>query len=110
MVKNLTGSLDTRLVQDHLAKRTNDGLFHAIVTGKKLNNFDLVYDPQALEQMTMGQLVLRENRLFFNVWTSFAARSYRNGRKPPFRDGLSLSDFRIDAELQPDLTLKARRG
>jgi hypothetical protein len=107
VVKNLTGSVDTRLVQDQLSKRTGDGLFHAIVTGRKLNNFDLVYDPQAPEQIAVGQLVLRENRLFFNVWTSFPGRSYRNGRKQPFRDGISLKDFRIEAELQPDLMLKA---
>ena len=107
VVRNLTGSVDTRLVQDHLTKRANVGLFHAIVTGRKLNNFELVYDPQSLEQVAVGQLVLRENRLYFNVWTNFAARSYRNGQKQPYRDGVSVKDFRINAQFQPDLTLKA---
>jgi hypothetical protein len=107
VVRNLTGSLDIRLVQDHLVGHPADGLFHAIVTGRKFANFDLLYDPQALDQVAVGQLVERENRLFFNIWTNFQARSYRNGRKQTYRDGVTLSDFRINAELQPDLRLAA---
>ena len=70
----------------------------------KLGNFDLVYDPDNIEQIMAGQLTTRENRLFFDTWTSFPARSSRKNPTPLVRDP-QLGDYRIDATVAPDLTL-----
>jgi hypothetical protein len=72
------------------------------MSGKTLGNFDLYYDRSAREQIVMGKLNTRDNLLFFDVWTSFVARSFR-GRA--IETDMTLDDFRIDATLQPDLNL-----
>ena len=62
----------------------------------------MIFDPQSRQQITVGQVVYRDERNFFDIWTNFTARAYRTGRKPFYRDGIVLSDYRIEAELQPD--------
>jgi hypothetical protein len=106
VVRNLTGSLDLRMVHDHLTGSAERGLFYAAVTGNTIGNFDLIFDPQAHQQITAGQLATRDNRTYFDVFTSFTGRSWRAGRLQPHQSGLRVSDFRITADLQPDLHMK----
>ncbi len=107
VVKNLSSSLEIRLVQDHFSQDREQGFLYAAVSGKQLGNFDLSYDPRAREQISVGQLAARDNRAYFNIWTSFLARPWRTQGRPPFTDDLAISDVRINAVLQPDLHLKA---
>ena len=105
ILRNLGGSYQTRLTYDLLggsAKR--GGLFVAMLDGAKLGNFDLIFEPGIAEQILAGQLVARENRLYFDTWTSFAARSSRRNPAPPPRD-VNLRDYRIDATINPDLSM-----
>src|SRR5215472_535753 len=105
ILRNLGGSYQTRLTYDLLggsAKR--GGLFVAMLDGAKLGNFDLIFEPGNPEQILAGQLVARENRLYFDTWTSFAARSLRRSPAPPPRD-VNLRDYRIDATINPDLSM-----
>jgi hypothetical protein len=69
-----------------------------------LGAFDLIYDPDSTEQILAGQLSTRFNRLFFDIWTSFPARSARQNPTPLVLDP-QLADYRIDATVAPDLTL-----
>ena len=64
----------------------------------------MVYDPESVEQVFAGQLNTRNNRLYFDTWTSFVARSLRRN-PPPAQKDLLLRDYRIDATVDPDLTL-----
>ena len=48
----------------------------------KLGNFDVVYDPDNIEQILAGQLTTRQNRLYFDTWTSFPSRSARKNPTP----------------------------
>jgi hypothetical protein len=107
VLRNLSSSFEIRLVLDVLSGRpASEGFFYAAVAGKRLGNFDFVYDPRAREQIQLGQVAYRENRAFFDVWTSFQARSFRNGsRKEPERD-FTMDNFRIEATLEPDLLLR----
>ena len=106
IVRNLSASFATRLLLDLLSARPQQGCFIAAVTGKKLGNFDVIYEPRTPEQILAGQLNARNNTTFFDVWTSFAAAPYRNGlRKAPVPE-LSIKDYRIDATLEPDLLLR----
>jgi len=70
----------------------------------RLGTFDMIYDPENIEQIMAGHLTTRENRLYFDTWTSFPARSSRKDPRPLVRDP-QLGDYRIDATVAPDLTL-----
>ena len=103
VMRNIASSFQTRLVWDVLlGEPQNHGFMAVSMSGNKLGNFDLYYDRSAREQIVIGKLNARDKKLFFDVWTSFVAKSFR-GR--PFEPDIELEDFRIDATLQPDLNL-----
>ncbi|HEV2690007.1 MAG TPA: M1 family aminopeptidase [Bryobacteraceae bacterium] len=105
VLRNLSGSFETRLVYDLLAGSHNPGFFYLAVTGDRLGNFDLLYDPSHHEQIFAGKLTYRDNRTYFDDWTSFPSRSVRNGA-PVVRPDFALSNFRIDSTIDADLKLK----
>ena len=105
ILRNLGESYQTRIVYDLMnGTQARGGLFAAMISGSRLGNFDVVYEPISLEQIFAGQLVARENRVYFDIWTSFAARSTRKNPAPRTRE-LELRDYRIDATVNPDLSM-----
>jgi hypothetical protein len=103
VVRNIAASFQARLVWDVLlGEPQGHGFLAVTMNGKTLGNFDLYYDRSAREQIVLGKLNTRDNRLFFDVWSSFVAKSFRNQETGP---NLTLDDFRIEATLQPDLSL-----
>ena len=105
VLRHLCAGYQVRLTLDLLAAPAHgDRLFAGLFRSANLGTFDLVYDPDNIEQILAGQLNTRGNRLFFDTWTSFPARSARLHPTPLPRD-LQLSDYRIDATVTPDLTL-----
>jgi hypothetical protein len=105
-VRNLTSSYQIRVVDDILTRHPETGFFYAAITGKKLGNFDVLYDPSSKEQINVGQLTVRNERVFFDSWTSFPARSFRNGTRQAPAAEFTMRNFRIDATLSADLNLK----
>jgi len=104
--RNLTGSFETRLVYDLLSTDRKSGMFYIAVSGNNLGNFDVLNDPTAHEQIFAGKLVYRDNRTYFDTWTSFPSRSARNGAAsdaPRF----VLDNFRIESTIDPDLKMHA---
>ena len=112
VLRNLGTSYQVRLTLDLLGAPARGGLFAALFSSTKLGNFDIVYDPDNAEQILAGQINNRENRLYFDTWTSFPSRSSRKDPKPVLRDA-EMQDYRIDATVAPDLSLErghARQG
>jgi hypothetical protein len=109
VLKNIASSYETRLVQDFMsARREHLGFFYAAVQGKNLGNFDIIYDPRAREQIVLGQVAYRDERRFFNTWTSFVSRPYRTGQKaPPKEAAVTIKNIQVDATLEPDMQMKA---
>ncbi len=105
-VRNLSASLDIRLVRDLLSGPSSQGMFYAAIDGRKLGNIDLVYDPEAREQILAGQVRYRDDRSWFDIWTSFQSRSARQ-RGTPLPPPFTLANFRIEATLDSDLKLQA---
>ncbi len=105
VLRNITASFESRLTLDLLTQNPKRrGFFAATVSGKQLGNFDIVYDPRSAEQLLVGQFAARNNQTFLDIWTSFRSSTFRNAvYEPEFR----VSDYRISATLDPDLTLKA---
>ena len=105
VLRNLGASYQTRLVLDLMGGPGHrSGLFAALISSPKFMNFDVVFDPESPEQLFAGQITTRDNRLYFNTWTSFIAKSFR--RNPPRPSvSISMSDYRIESTIDPDLLL-----
>jgi peptidase M1-like protein len=106
VLSNLVSSFETRVVYDMSSTGTGTGIFYMAIAGDQLDNFDVLYDPTAPDQIVVGKLGYRDNRTYFNTWTSFQSRSFRNGT-PPRGAHFALEDIRIEADIQPDLTMHA---
>jgi hypothetical protein len=106
VLSNLISSFETRVVYDVLSGQRDTGIFYLGIAGKQLDNFDVLYDPTAGDQILAGKLGYRNNRTYFNTWTAFQARSFRNGAPQPGAR-YTLDNIRIEAAIQPDLTMQA---
>jgi hypothetical protein len=112
VLANLISSFETRLVYDSLSDRRENGLFYMGVSGNKLDNFDVLYDPTSQDQIVAGKLTDRNNRAYFDTWTSFQARSFRSAAasgNPAVMRGVryTLDNIRIEATIAPDLSMQA---
>lgn len=108
-LRNLTTSFETRLIQDVAGRvRPSYGLFFAALAGMTHGNFDVIYDPQAMDQVVLAQLQYRENKSYYNVWTSFPSRRVRKDATagPPMRE-FAIETVGIDATLDAELRLSA---
>lgn len=106
-IRNLSESFELRFLLDiENPARASQGVFFATVASPKLGAFDLVYDPMAREQITIGRFTVQGERSFFDVWSSFESQSIRSGARKRQEPVYKLDDFRIDATLEPDLNLK----
>lgn len=104
-LRNLGASYQTRLTLDLIGgPGRRAGLFAAMFGGSPRGNFDVIYDPESAEQIFAGQLVMRENRLFFDTWTSFVAKSLRRNPAPQKHE-VELRDYRISGTVEADLAL-----
>jgi hypothetical protein len=64
VLRNLGAGYQTRLTLDLLGwPGSRPGFLVAFFQGIKLGNFDVVFDPGSLEQILVGQLTTRDNRL-----------------------------------------------
>lgn len=108
VARNFISSFEIRLVQDRFsADASRRGFFYCAVTGRTLGNFDVLFDPRAREQIVVGQVVYRDNRRYFDIWTSFASRSFRTGKRVQQTSDLRVSRVRIEARIAQDLSMTA---
>jgi hypothetical protein len=107
VLRTVAASYQTRLTLDLLGRpgRRAD-FFAAIFQSPKLGNYDVVYDPDNPEQIIAGQVLSKEGRIYFDDWTNFAALSSRKAPAPRKLD-IEVSDYRIDATINPDLSMTA---
>jgi hypothetical protein len=107
VLRSLGSSYQTRLTLDLLGgPARRGGLFAAMLSNPRLGAFDVLYDPDAPEEILAGKLTTRGERLFFDTWTNFPARSTRNNPTPPRRE-TTAADYRIEATVNPDLSMTA---
>jgi hypothetical protein len=106
-IRNFSSSFQIRLVKDLLAEnRAALGFFYMAVSGRKLGNFDATYDPRAREQINLGQVAFRQEQAYFDVWTRFQARSFRSRTRALPEEDLRVTNYHIDATLDPNLHLR----
>ena len=105
VLRNMDESYQTRLTLDLAGSAAPArGLFAGMISGNRLGNFDVIVDPDATEQVMAGQVAARDDRVYFDTWTSFRARSER-GNIGPLPTDLATTDYRIDATIAPDLSM-----
>ncbi|HSP66602.1 MAG TPA: M1 family aminopeptidase [Bryobacteraceae bacterium] len=107
VVSNILDSFAPRIAGDLLSPGRTDGFLLSALSGKTLGNFDVVYDPAATEQILAGQLMERNQRVVYDIWTSFVARRFRTAAGKPAEGGFTLTKFRIEASLDENLRLRA---
>lgn len=109
VLANLSASFAVRLLDQILSGRagTSNGIFYTALQGRRLGNFDVYLDPEARDSIYVGQLKYRDNRAYYDTWTSFPARSFRENKRSPAQENFSLANFRIQADLNSELYLKA---
>ena len=106
-LRDLGSSYQTRITLDLLdSPARRGGLFSAMLNSPRLGAFDILYDPDAPEEILAGKLTTRGDRLFFDTWTNFPARSTRRNPTPPRRE-TTVGDYRIEATIGSDLSMTA---
>jgi Peptidase family M1 domain len=82
-------------------------LLHAHLLGKNLGSFEVLWDDAASEPLWAGQPRVKDDMLFFDVWTSFAPRGTGIGVASPVSNDVSIAAFKIVAMVQPPTKLQA---
>jgi hypothetical protein len=101
---NLTSGFESRIVLDLVTRgASKGGFFEAFIQGRKLGNFDVMYDARGYEQLMAGQITERNGATWWDTWTSFQSRSHR-GLPPPLPEEEILS-YRIEVTLDASLTM-----
>ena len=80
---------------------------HAHLLGKKLGGFEVYWDASAPEPLWAGQPKLKDETLFFDIWTSFAPTTLVKGTAAPLAGDIAITDFHIRASVQPPTRLQA---
>jgi hypothetical protein len=106
VLHNLAESFQVRLTLDLLGGPHRGDLLAGLFSGTTVGNFDLIYDPDNPEQILAAQVVTRDGRSFYDIWTNFRARSVRDTPLAP-KAGLLTSSCRIDATVDAGLALTA---
>lgn len=103
-VGNVMGSFESRMVLDLMNGHGEKGFFESLIQGKKLGNFDVIYDPRAYEQLTAGQVLIKDGKTYWDTWTSFATKADRGLELPPAEE--RIISYKIEAALDSSLLLK----
>lgn len=69
-------------------KTAENVLWHARVQGRKLGTFDIYYDSDAEEQISVGQNKTVQGIPYFDIWTSFAAPGHKKSETEDFEINL----------------------
>ena len=101
-LRSAGGDLVTRTVEHLLDSHVPEsGEFFAVISGRSLGIFDVLYQPTLLEPIAVGRLAESDDRRrSFQLWTA-----YRPRQSPPHkREPVQVEDFRADVNIKSDLT------
>ena len=106
IVRNLLGGAALRVFEDTYSNTPLDqGFFAGALRGRKLGRFDVSIDPRLNRQVSAGQFVREGERDFYEVWTSFEGKNFREGRRKVTPPNALLKNYRIESRLNSDLHL-----
>ena len=77
VIANLMSGFESRIALDLLTPGARrGGFFQAVMQGKKLGNFDILYDARQYEQLVAGQMTTRNGVSWWDTWASFPSQQY----------------------------------
>ena len=109
----------SRLLPDNSVSPTGstdrgDRMLHLKAQGRKLGTFDLFFDSEAAEQISVGQLRNLDGVNYYNVWTSFSLTKKPDSEAATEIAGeednggeIEVSDYKIEATVHPPTQLDA---
>lgn len=100
---NIESSYESRVVLDLLSPEHRSGFFEGVIQGRKLGNFDFLYDPRSPESLLAGQIAERKGAMYWDTWFSYPDASKRGAAAPAPEE--EILDYKIDASLDSDLVL-----
>lgn len=90
---------------------STDRMLHARVQGQKLGTFDVYFDTKGIERIWAGQPRTVEGNTYYDLWTSFipedADANTQKVKSQEKIDEVTISRYRIRAEVKPPTTLNA---
>jgi len=106
VVRNLSESLETRLLEDlSNGIGPHRGCFFAAVSGKQLGNFDVFFDPRGREELLVGQLENIDGRNRYHFWAHFEPKRSQPRTIPaPIA---KIEKFEVKASVANDLRFSA---
>jgi Peptidase family M1 domain len=105
VLRNIAGDVAVPLIGSLLnGDPAPQGLFYAVLAGRTLGPFDIIYDPRQAENSTIGRIAADSGRPRFEMWSSFTARKSPQSRPvQPF----DIKSYRIDVTIEPNLKVAA---
>ncbi len=82
-------------------------LLHAHLLGKRLGGFEVFWDAAGAEPLWAGQPRVKNDILFFDIWTSFAPGEAGGPATVPRAADASITGFQIRASVEPPTRLQA---
>ncbi len=102
VLRSVCTQIDVSLIESVLDNHPREqGFFYAVIGGRRLGSFDLTYQPDEFEPVSIGRVSSDGKR--FQLWSSFRPRRAPAFAVPP----PEISDYRIEATILPDLSLSA---
>ncbi len=109
VVRNLLGGAALRVFADAYSHTPpEDGFFVGVMRGNRLGRFEISIEPRLDKQVGAGRLVRDGDREFYEVWTNFEGRNFREGRRSVVPAPGRLRNYRIEAEIGADLDMAVR--
>lgn len=107
VMRNLSGSLETRILEDlSNGAGPGKGFFFAAVSGKTLGNFDVYFDPRNREELLVGQLGNDNGRSRYNYWAHFEPK--RAEPRKPLAPPAKIERFEIRAVIDEQFRFRAK--
>jgi hypothetical protein len=85
----------------------NDRFLHARVQSPKLGIYDLTYDGNSGEPVSIGQQKTEGDISYYNVWASFPTSKTQERSKKPASEEVAIRRYAIDALVRPPTGLQA---
>jgi hypothetical protein len=98
--------IDVRLIATLLDQHaTERGFFFAMIGGRDKGAFNFAYQPDQPDSVTFGRITAKDQNTnaYFQIWSAFQPHGALPAPVPPS----TISDYRIEATIAPDLSLAA---
>jgi hypothetical protein len=107
-LRKSAAEIEVRIAQSILDHHSlENSFFYGMLSGRTLGPIDFIFQPDQPDTMSFGHVAARSGSRdagasYFQVWSAFRPRNSQNSPLPNH-----ISDYHIDATIQPDLSMNA---